>query len=157
MSKGTVKKEIAKSHGLPSLRVSLLTESVDGIPAEFPIGVYEELVAQLTKSGMFKQVWRQGDTRADSNALTLHINIQQLKKGSARARGLVPFAGATVIKVDMRLTDSENKVLLEKDMTGAKRLRGESMVVTKNLTKNIKKELSKLPGLKNPNSTETSS
>jgi hypothetical protein len=155
MNKGAVKKEIEKAHGLPSVRIALLTESVDGIPAEFPVGVYEELVTGLTKSGMFQKVWRQGDTRTDSDVLTLHVNIQQLKKGSARARGLVPFAGPTVIKVDVRLTDPANRVLLQKDMTAAKRLRGENMVVTKNLTKSIKKELSKLPSLQAPESTST--
>jgi hypothetical protein len=30
--------------------------------------------------------------RADSDVLTLHVDIVQLKKGSARLLGLVPFA-----------------------------------------------------------------
>ena len=148
-------KDVGEPQGQRSVQVALPTESVAGIPPQFPIGLYEELVAQLSKSGMFENVWRQGDGRADSDALTLQVDIMKLKKGSARLRGLVPFAGPTVIKAHIRLTDGSNRVLLEKDMTGAERLRGENIVATKHLSKQIKKELAKLPDVKATNPKQT--
>jgi hypothetical protein len=144
-------KDVAEAQGRRSVQVALPTESVDGIPPQFPIGLYEELVAQLSKSGMFENVWRQGDGRADSDVLTLHVDIVQVKKGSARLRGLVPFAAPTVIKARIRLTDASNRVLLDKDMNGAERLRGENIAATKHLSQKIKKELAKLPGVKGTN------
>ena len=155
--KSHVKKEVGAEQGRPSIQVALLTENADGIPTSFPVGVYEDLVASLTKTGMFQRVWRQGDKRATSDSLVLHINIQELKKGSARARGLVPFTGPTVLKVEVRLTDADGKVLLQKDMDAAKRTRGENLDVTKNLTKKVTKELSKLPGLKAESTRDTMS
>jgi len=159
VSTGALKlvKDLGEAQARRSVQVALPTESVDGIPPQFPIGLYEELVAQLSKSGTFENVWRQGDNRADSDALRLHVNILQVKKGSARLRGLVPFAGPTVIKAHVQLTDASHRVLLDKDMNGAERLRGENIVATKHLSKKIEKELAKLPGVKPPNPKETMS
>jgi hypothetical protein len=157
VSAGALKlvKAASEAQGRCSVQVMLPTESVDGIPPQFPIGLYEELVAQLSKSGMFENVWRQGDGRSDSDVLMLHVDILQVKKGSARLRGLVPFAGPTVIKAHIRLTDASNRVLLDKDMNGAERLRGENIVATRHLSQRIKKELAKLPGVKPTNAKET--
>lgn len=60
-----------------------------------------------------------------------------------------------MIKTHIRLTDASNRVLLDKDMNGAERLRGENIVATKNLSKKIKKELAKIPDVKAPNPKET--
>jgi Domain of unknown function (DUF4410) len=138
-----------------SVQVALPTESVDGVPPQFPIGLYEELVAQLGKSGMFENVWRQGDGHADSDVLMLHVDILQVKKGSARLRGLVPFAGPTVIKAHIRLSNASNQLLLDEEVSGAERLRGENIVATKHLAKRIKKELAKVPDVKATNSRDT--
>jgi hypothetical protein len=157
LSTATLKlvKDLGEAQVRRSVQVAFPTESVDGIPPQFPIGLYEDLIAQLSKSGTFENVWRQGDGRADSDVLTLHVDILRVKKGSARLRGLVPFAGPTVIEAHVRLTDPSNRVLLDKDMNGAERLRGENIVATKHLSKKIEKELAKLPGVKPPNPKET--
>ena len=149
-----LKQEILRAQGRRSIRVALLTESADGIPAAFPVGAYEDLISQLTSSGLFENVWRQGDDRAGADTLTLHVNIRKFKKGSPRARALVPFTGATVIKVNVQLTDSTRNVLFNKDINAAKRIRGESMTVTKGLAKKVKEELTKLPDLQ-PVATNT--
>jgi hypothetical protein len=75
--KKELRTEIDKRQGRPSLQVALLTESIDGIPAAFPVGAYEALVTELTASGLFEHVWRQGDSRIDSDVLTLHVNIRR--------------------------------------------------------------------------------
>ena len=159
LSTGALKlvKDSGEAQVRRSVQVALPTESVDGIPPQFPIGLYEDLIAQLSKGGTFENVWRQGDRRADSDVLTLRVAILQVKKGSARLRGLVPFAGPTVIKAHVRLTDAANRVLLDEDMNGAERLRGENIVAAKHLSKKIEKELAKLPDVKPPKPKETMS
>jgi hypothetical protein len=159
LSTGALKlvKDLGEAQVRRSVQVALPTESVAGIPSQFPIGLYEDLIAQLGKSGTFENVWRQGDSRADADVLTLHVAILQVKKGSARLRGLLPFAGPTVIKAHVRLTDASNRVLLDEDMNGAERLRGENIVATKHLSKKIEKELAKLPAVKPPNPKQTMS
>lgn len=137
-----------KMQGLPSLRVALPTESVDGIPAAYPVGTYEALVTQLTQSGLFENVWRQGDKRIDADALTLHVNIRSLKKGSARIRGMVPFAMPTTLKVDVQLSDPAQKVIFDKEIDASQRMRGENMLVVRTLGGKVKKEFMKLPELK---------
>ncbi len=125
-----LRRDIEMAQGSPSIQVALLTTTEDGIPAAFPIGVYEDLISQLKNSGRFERVWRQGDNRVDPNALTLHVNILDWKKGSARSRNLVPFTGATKLNVEVQLTDATGKVLFNKKVDGAKRTHGENMTVT---------------------------
>jgi hypothetical protein len=137
-----------KKQGRPSLQVVLLTESIDGIPAAYPVGTYEALVTQLTASGLFENVWRQGDSRIDPDALTLHVKIRTLKKGSARVRGMVPFVTPTTLKADVQLTDTAHKVIFDKEIDAAQRTRGENMLVVETLGNKVKKELMKLPDLK---------
>jgi hypothetical protein len=128
-----------------SVQVGLLTESVDGIPSAFPVAEYEELVSQLTDSGLFAKVWRQGDIRRDPGALVLHVNVEALKKGSARSRGLVPFTGATVIKTNVTLVDLSGRTVFQANVEGSKRMRGESLDATASLAKKVRKELQKAP------------
>jgi hypothetical protein len=133
--------KIATDRPTPSIEVELPTESVGGVPSAFLIAEYEELFAQLTKSESFAHVWRQGDTRRSSSTLILRVNIEQFKEGSARARGLVPFTRATVIKTNTTLVDPTGQILFQKNIDGAKRMRGESLDVTSGLAKKISKEL----------------
>ncbi len=135
----------------PSVEVDLLTESADGVPSAFPIAEYEELISQLTDSGLFEKVWRQGDTRRNSGTLVLQVNINELKTGSARSRGLVPFTGATVIKTNVTLVDSSGRTVFQQNIKGSKRMRGESLDATASLAKEIRKELLKAPGLRSHN------
>jgi hypothetical protein len=126
---------------LPSVMVIFPTENEDGIPSAFPVAVYENLVAQLQRSKSFSNVWRQGDSRISSGTIALRIDIQQLKKGSARSRAIIPFTGATVIKVETQLVDSEHRVLIEKRLGAAKRFAGENLDVARILSKRIEKEM----------------
>lgn len=135
-------------HVKPSVVVNLLTESIDGVPPEFPVAEYEELIAQLTDSGLFANVWRQGDVRKRPDALVLHVNVEEMKKGNARSRGLVPFTGATVIKSTITLVDSSGQTAFRANVEGTKRMRGESLDATSSLAKKVRKELEKAPALK---------
>lgn len=153
-SKSELKSDVGLSRHRPSVEVALFTESVDGIPSAFPVGSYEELIAQLTNSGKFEHVWRQGDSRVDADALTLHVNLHAAKKGSARGRGLIPFTNATTLKTDVKLTDGTQKVVFNGEIDTAQRMRGESMLVTQSLAKKIKSELLKSPNLNVPSAKD---
>jgi hypothetical protein len=132
----------------PFVEVDLITETIDGVPSAFPIAEYEELVSQLTESGLFTEVWRQGDTRRAADAFVLHVEIYELTKGSARARALVPFTGATVIKTKVTLSDPSGRLVFQQDLEGSKRLQGESLDATASLAKRIRKELERSVELK---------
>jgi hypothetical protein len=138
---------------LPSLVVDYPTESEDGIPGAFPVAVYENVIAQLRLSELFSNVWRQGDTRIGPGTMALEIDLQQLKKGSARSRAMIPFTGATVIKAEARLVDSEHRVLIEKRVSSAKRLAGENLDVARILSKRIEKVLLPMPSTERATST----
>lgn len=153
-NRSEAKKELAAERGHPSVQVKLFSESIDGIPAAFPLAAYEDLVTDISKSGMFEHVWRQGDKRIDSGALVLQVNLQKLKKGSARARAIVPFTGATVLTIDLQLRDATGHILLQKELDASKRLRGENLEVTKGLSKKICKVLAETPGLKKVQTTQ---
>jgi hypothetical protein len=153
-NRSEVKKELAAEHGHPSVEVELFSESADGIPAAFPLTAYENLVTDMSKSGMFEHIWRQGDKRIDPGALVLKVSLQKLKKGSARARAIVPFTGATVLTIDLQLRDAAGHILLQKQIDASKRLRGENLEVTKGLSKRICKEITETAGLKRFQTTQ---
>lgn len=134
----------------PSVLVTLPVSSAQALPAAYVAGTYEELNTQLAKSGLFTRVWRQGDRRADTDALTLTVDIIRVKKGNAGLRGAVPVVGMvvgkTLIEADVRLADDSGGVLMEKKLKGSKRMVGESMGATKSLAQRVGGSLAKLPG-----------
>lgn len=141
------REDAAFLHPMPIIKIALLTTSADGVPAEFPIGIYEELIAELRTTGMFQEVWRAGDDRADRNALLLSIDIQEFKKGNERTRSLIPYWGSTVIKAQVQLKNSAQQVLLERQMSAAVHFRGEDAGADHDFCKRIEKALKKLPEL----------
>jgi hypothetical protein len=127
----------------PSVEATLPSESFGDIPSAFPAAVYEDLIEQLTQSGLFAHVWRAGDIRRAPDMLVLHVDIEDWKKGSARGRGLGPFTGATVIKSSVTLEDRSGRRVFQAKVGGAKRMKGESLEVTNSLAKRVRKALEK--------------
>jgi hypothetical protein len=136
----------------PSVHVTLPDSSAQGLPAAYVAGIYEELNAQLARSGLFERVWRQGDVRANSDALVLTMNISRMKKGNAGVRGAIPVvgmvAGKTLIEADVRLADASGGVLWEQKVKGSKRTPGESMAATRSLAQRVGSALAKVPGFR---------
>ncbi len=131
----------------PSVEVTLPSESVDGIPSAFPAAVYEDLIEQLTQSGLFAHVWRAGDIRRTPDTLVLHLDIENWKKGSARSRGLNLFTGATKIKSSVTLVDASGRTVYQGKVDGEKRSNGENLEATNSLAKHVSKALKKTPDL----------
>ncbi len=134
--------------GKPSVEVRLLSKAVDGIPFSYAAAGYEDLVVELEASNLFAHVWRQDDVQQRSDDLVLRVQILDLKKGSARMRGIVPFAGATLIKAHASLTTPSGETVLESDVNGAKRSHGENLEAINGLAKKIRKDLQHDPYFK---------
>jgi len=103
--------------------------------------IYEYTLEELKKTGRFQTIYREGDSAAAGAAdlLTLETDATGFKEGSARKRQVTTVAGATTIKVHMKLVDKDGKVVLERDVQGKVRFFGENLRATYALAKSIAK------------------
>lgn len=131
----------------PDVVVSLPSVGFEGIPAAFSAAVYENLIAQLTQSGRFANVWREGDIRRAPDAMVLHVHFETWKAGSPRKRGFGPFAGITKIESTVTLVDKSGQAIFHTKASGTKRSRGESLDAASSLAKHVRKALEKAPSL----------
>ncbi len=108
------------------------------VPAQFEMAMYEDTIDEVQKLGKFKNVYREGDKRADADpdVVKLRTSIVNFKEGSARKRQVTTVAGATSVHVRLRLEDPKGPVL-EKEVEGAVNLMGENLTVARDLAKNI--------------------
>lgn len=126
-----------------AIQVERVGSNVDGLPAEFSAAIYENLIAELTKSGKFQQVLRDGDKRADStgNLIKLKTSVQKFEEGSETKRAVTTVSGATKVLVHMQAVDSNGKVITEKDVEGAVHFIGTNLRATLNLANSMIKQL----------------
>ncbi len=126
-----------------SIQVERVGSSVDGLPAEFSAAIYENLITELTKSGKYQQVLRDGDKRAESTGslVKLKTNVQRFEEGSETKRAVTTVSGATKVLVHMQAVDSNGKVLTEKDVEGAVHFIGTNLRATLNLANSMVKQL----------------
>ncbi len=126
-----------------SIQVERVGSTVDGVPAEFSAAIYENLITELTKSGKYQQVLRDGDKRADStgNLIKLKTNVQKFQEGSETKRAVTTVSGATKMTVHMQATGSDGKVLVDKDVDGAVHFIGTNLRATLNLANSMVKQL----------------
>lgn len=128
--------------------VTIALPKANGLmPPSFTAATYEAMIVEVNKGGIFSDVWRQGDSRADDNALNLTLDITSYKKGNAGVRGAIPvvgmIAGKTLIQADLRLENTTGEVLFEKDVEGSKRMMGESIGASTSLAQRVSKALVK--------------
>jgi hypothetical protein len=132
-----------------SVRINL-PGSNGKLPPAFVAATYEELIAQLRKSSMFETVWRQGDVRSDGDASMLDLDVTHYKKGNAGVRGALPVvgmvAGKTLIRADLRFTDAQGTVILQREVKGSVRMMGESIAASKSLAQRVSAALMKEAG-----------
>lgn len=115
-------------------------------PPDYLATMMEELVAQLTETGKFQQVLRQGETPAQANTPTIRLigTVTDFNKGSRAMRYVVGFgAGKTKVKAHVKFIDSSTgDVRLEKNVDGAVWIGfigGESIGATRGLAKEVAK------------------
>jgi hypothetical protein len=109
------------------------------IPEDTRVSMYENMILQLTKTKKFQHVYRSGDRAAAStpDLVVLRLIPEAFKPGSQKEREVITVAGATSIKVKVRFTSLEGKVLLEKDVAGKVRFYGENLRATYDLAKKV--------------------
>jgi hypothetical protein len=109
------------------------------IPEDTRVSMYENVILQLMKTKKFQHVYRSGDrTAADvPDLVILDLIPEAFKAGSQKEREVITVAGATSIKVKVRLTSRDGKVLLEKDVVGKVRFYGENLRATFDLAKKV--------------------
>jgi hypothetical protein len=126
-----------------AILVKKIVSSEVKLPAAFQYAIYEYTIEEIKKSGRFQTIYREGDSAAAGAAdlLTLETDATGFKEGSARERQVTTVAGATTIKVHMKLLDKDGKVVLESDVQGKVRFFGENLRATYALAKSIAKVL----------------
>jgi len=96
-----------------------------------------------TQLRLLRETIEKGDKAAAGAAdlLVLETDATGFKEGSARERQVTTVAGATTIKVHIKLLDKDGKVVLERDVQGKVHFFGENMNATHALAKSIAKVL----------------
>ncbi len=124
---------------LPAIQVLRVESDEVRLPPEFQMALYENLIEEINKTGKFRRVVRDGDRTGaqESGLLTLHSNVTGFKEGSARARQVTTVAGATSIKVHVRVTDAAGKELFKQNVEGKVRFFGENLRVTLNFSRTV--------------------
>lgn len=113
------------------------------LPPAFQMAIYENALSEIKKTGIFEEIYRDGDRRAAAatDRVTLRTDVRGFKKGSAMERQVITVAGKTSIKVHVEVVNLEGKVLVEKDLEGKVRFFGENMRATFDLAKAIARTL----------------
>jgi len=112
-----------------------------GVPNEFQVAIYENLLEELNKTRQFKQVLRQGDSKASEipDLLTLKTMVVKYTPGSETRRAVTTVSGATKLMVRFQLVTREGSIVLERTVNGNVRFFGSNLRATHNLARNIAK------------------
>jgi len=113
------------------------------LASSFQFAIYESLIQEVSKTGRFKQVLRDGDTNAAdlSDLLILKTTVQKYAPGSETKRAVTTVSGATKLTVRTQLCTRDGKVVLERTVNGNVRFIGSNLGATHNLARNVAKTL----------------
>jgi hypothetical protein len=115
-----------------SIQVLMVQSDEVKLPIAFQLSLYEQLIEQLTKTGKFQHIYRDGDKGAGdaSGLVVLQSNVYGFKEGSEEKRQVTTVSGATQIKVHIKFVDKSGKVVFEQDVTGKVRFIGGNLRAT---------------------------
>jgi len=147
---GIIPRGFAAEAAAWSIQVEPVQADEGQLPPEFSMAVYENVLAQLVKTGTFQQVYRSGDHQADSvpNLLVLHMTLLNFERGNQTERSVTTVKGATKVQVHLKVSARDGNALIEKDVQGTVRLFGENLKATYALAKHIAETIrdTSLPG-----------
>ncbi len=111
------------------------------MPPEFRMAIYENLIAQIEKTGKFQHVYRSGDKGAASvpDLVTLRTTAQSFTKGSQKKREVTTVTGSTKMTLNVRITDHAGQSLVDRDVQGKVRFLGENLRATYDFSKKVAK------------------
>ena len=121
------------------LQVAMVESDEIKLPIQFQLALYEYLIREITKTGKFQHVYRDGDKDAANAAglLVLHSNVYGFKQGSEGKRQVTTVAGATQIKVHVTFVDKDGKSQLSQDVVGNVRFIGGNLRATFDYAKKV--------------------
>jgi hypothetical protein len=107
------------------------------IPADFQVSIYEHLINQLQKKGVFQHVYRDGDRNAATapNLIALQCTVKSFKQGSETVRQVTTVAGATSITLRCQFRDQGGNSVLVRDINGKVRFFGGNLKATYDFAK----------------------
>jgi hypothetical protein len=107
------------------------------------VAIYENLLEELNKTKQFKQVFRDGDRKADEvpNLLVLKTTVEKYTPGNETRRAVTTVSGATKLTVRSQLLTRGGKIVLDRRVDGNVRLFGSNLRATHNLARNIAKAI----------------
>jgi hypothetical protein len=120
-----------------TIQVKMIGADEVTLPAEFQVSLYEQLISQLQKRGVFQHVYRDGDRTAAtaSDLIALQCTVTSFKKGSETMRQVTTVAGATSITLLCQFHDQAGKSLLERKIEGKVRFFGGNLKATYDFAK----------------------
>ena len=109
------------------------------MPPEFRIAIYENLIAQIEKTGKFQHVYRSGDKDAASapDLVTLHTTARSFTKGSQKKREVTTVTGSTSMTLNVHITDHTGQPIVDRDVKGQVHFMGENLRATYDFSKKV--------------------
>ena len=113
------------------------------VPPAFRVAVYEYLIEQVRKAGKFQQVYRSGDRAASDipDLAVLRMKVEGFRQGSEMKRAVTTVAGATSIKMSVRVLTRDGQVVIDRSVEGKVRLLGENLRATYDFARKAAKVL----------------
>jgi hypothetical protein len=131
----------AQKSSASSIQIEPMDPGEVPIPPEFRMAIYEDLIAQITKTGKFQHVYRSGDHDAASasDLITLRTTVRSFTKGSQKKREVTTVTGSTKMTLNVHITDHAGKTLVDRDVQGKVRFLGENLRATYDFSKKVAK------------------
>lgn len=109
------------------------------LPPEFRVAIYENLIAQIEKTGKFQHVYRSGDKDAASapDLVTLHTTARSFTKGSQKKREVTTVSGSTSLTLNVHITDHAGQPIVDRDVQGKVRFLGDNLRATYDFSKKV--------------------
>jgi len=126
-----------------AIQIEPVESSDVAVPPAFRVAVYEYLIEQIQKSGKFEHVYRGGDrAAADTPGLAvLRMKVEGFRQGSEKKREVTTVAGATSIRISVRVLTREGQVIIDRSVEGKVRFLGENLRATYDFAKKTAKVL----------------
>src|SRR6202162_2501834 len=126
-----------------SVQVERIDSGQLDLAHSFQVAIYENLLEELNKTKRFKQVIREGDSKASetSDLLILKTTVVKYTPGSETQRAVTPVSGATKLTVRSQLVTREGRIVLESTVNGNVRFFGSNLRATHNLACNVAKAI----------------
>jgi hypothetical protein len=122
-----------------SLQVQRIDPGQADLAYSFQVAIYENLLEELNKTKRFKQVLREGDSKANElpDLLILKTTVVKYTRGSETQRAVTTVSGATKLTVQSQLMTREGKIVFDHTVQGNVRFFGSNLRATHNLARNI--------------------